>query len=68
MTLEQARQLRPGQVVTCPSDMGQAGYKGTVHHVSEVLAVHRLVPNGFLWVTVKGPGGTCHVWPSNRLK
>lgn len=59
--------LRLLQTVTCPPDMGSPGYQGTVMSIdSNVQENHTGVK--FVWVTVRGPSGSKHVWPSNRLQ
>ena len=59
-------QVKMNAVVACPADRGDPAYKGTVTHIgSEVSRTVNDVE--YVWVEVRHPGGTKHVWPSNRL-
>ena len=55
------------QQVGCPADRGNAAYSGQVRGVSDKTEFN-YQGQAFVWVTVKHPRGTKHVWPSNRLE
>lgn len=67
MKIEQARQLKVGQIVHCPADRGDSAYTGKVTHIGSTTEKNI---NGaeYIWVTVEHQSGLSrHVWPSNRL-
>lgn len=67
MDIHKAQVLKPGAVVHCPGDRGDAPFTGTVVGVG----AHVNVANGksFVWVEVQHPypSNRKSVWPSNRL-
>lgn len=68
MHIDKAKQLKVGDIVRCPPDMGEPGYTAVVrwHPVQHVFYSHTGV--AYIWVHVTGPNGNPHVWPSNRLE
>lgn len=56
------------QKVICPTDRGDAPYRGTVFDISGTeYRNHKGDP--FRWVTVRRDDTlTKHIWPSNRLE
>ncbi len=67
MTIEQANNLKVGQLVYCPEDRGEAGYSGKVTHISDTQNKN-IRGTDYVWVTVRRlDGKSAHVWPSNRL-
>jgi len=68
MDISQAKKLKAGDIVSCPPDRGNKGYRGTVAYVGNVNDVHKsFFGDEYLWITVKGPEHES-VWPSNRLE
>jgi len=67
MKIEQAKALKVGQIVRCPTDRGDITYTGKVEHIEET--VHKNIYGvEYVWVTVAHPSGKSrHVWPSHRL-
>lgn len=60
------RMPSPGDHVNCPPDRGEKGYRGQITHVgTEVYHTADGMP--YVWLTVKGPSGTKHLWPSTRF-
>ncbi len=68
MNIEKARELKVGDRVICPPDRGDAGYSGTVTHLTENEEYTNIHGDLYRWVSVR-LHGTYHstVWPSNRL-
>jgi hypothetical protein len=69
MDIERARQLKPGDIVHFPADMGQPAGYGRVEGIA-----HQTTPQStradvelFVSVLVRLPGSHASVWPSNRL-
>lgn len=68
MTLNQARRLRRGTLVHCPSDRGDPAYMGVVRGVDLLMEYENINGVPYVLVEVQHPDhGTHHVWPSNRL-
>ncbi len=68
MNIEQAKNLRLGQVVRCPPDMGNDEYIGHVSILPNPLDEHTNINNEkYLWVSIKDKHNNVAVWPSNRL-
>lgn len=66
MQIDKARQLKRGDIVACPPDRGNPGYRGTIKHVGAVEA-KTTEGTPYIWVTVQAPWRHAEVWPSNRL-
>lgn len=66
MNIGKARQLKVGQVVSCPADRGAKAYNGRIRHISDGAA-QNIYGEHYLWVTVEKDRGRNEVWPSNRL-
>ncbi len=55
-----------GTKVVCPPDRGTPRYVGTITHVGENVS-YNMNGKAYVWVEVRHPCGSKHVWPSNRL-
>lgn len=66
MKLNEIQARKTGDRVHCPEDRGDKPYEGTIDHIGTEVCKNS-VGSDYVWVTVKAPGGTKHVWPSNRL-
>lgn len=66
MDLERAQRLQLQQIVHCPEDRGDAAYTGKVVYLGTKVETNHQGAQ-YIWVTVKHPSGSKHVWPSNRL-
>jgi hypothetical protein len=73
MKIEDARKLKPGDVVRCPPDRGNPGYAGRVKFLVPDAPASKAFGGGeeYIWVTVTPSeslmGKASAVWPSNRL-
>jgi hypothetical protein len=60
-------QVRVDATVSCPEDRGEKSYKGQVLSVQpEVHKNHQGIE--YVWVEVRHPSGSKHIWPSSRLQ
>lgn len=79
MNIEDAKRLKVGDKVWCPPEFDKAGYGGTTGGVGYSGTVEYMPPDleratylnihdvAYIWVSVRHPKGTTHIWPSNRL-
>jgi hypothetical protein len=61
MNIEQAKSLKIGDKVRCPSDRGDSSYTGTVEQVGTDEG------KDYIWITVRAPSGRASIWPTSRL-
>ena len=68
MRIERALQLEKGDVVVCPPDRGDPGFRGKVINSCKATKTisKTILGEEFIWVEVQGPSHKS-MWPSNRL-